>query len=329
MAINPNQNDTRADQRSGNHNNVGARSSITGTFSGQKPPLVNGIAVLTRDAVQSFTAAAQQGTPSTQVPIHKAVHLVGDLTNGIVVADEKEIQYLTGVGVNGALWNKLAPPKGMTRIVAMCGDLANGLVVTDGTEIHAWTFSGSAANEWVPLAQLPSSSATVSDLGGDPTNGVLLALKSQTGGPSTLYFGGSGCACSWVPVTSTGTSLPSARVAVKTISGNYTNGFILLGENQLFTLSGLKYTAGSSTAPGSCTGTLTKIASAPPFPVTDLTGDPANGITARCGDVLIATTATPFTSWVVVNGALPDHGKAGAAPGVGTPAPAEPVAQAA
>ena len=131
-------------------------NTITGTFAGLKAPAVNGIAVLSNNSVLSFTAAAPQGTPSSALPAKlQAVHLVGDLTNGVAVADTKSIYYMTGVGVAGANWNAIAAPKGMTNIVAMCGDLVNGLVVTDGTNLYAWTFSGSSANEWVPLAQLP------------------------------------------------------------------------------------------------------------------------------------------------------------------------------
>ncbi|MCG2584152.1 hypothetical protein [Massilia sp. TS11] len=299
-------------------------STITGTFAGPKPPAVNGVAALIGGALQSFTAAAPVGTASSAMPKGLTpVHLVGDLTNGVAVADTKSIYFLTGVGVTGAVWNKLAAPAGMSNIVAMCGDLMNGLVVTDGTNIYAWCFSGTSANEWVPLAQLPAP-GKVTDMAGDPTAGVLLTLSNGSG-PSSLYFGGAGCACSWVPVTSAGTSLPTARVAVQNLCGNYANGFVLYGENQLFTLTSLKYQAGTTAAAGSCSAALTKITNVPPFTITDLTGDPANGITARSGDVLIAWSSTPYASWTLVTAAPPPAPAAsgGSGQSAGTPAPTQ------
>ncbi len=318
-----------------------AMNTITGTFTGLKPPAVNGIAVLTDSGVQSFTVAAAQGQPSAALPssLGTPIHLVGDLTNGVAVADNKSIFYLTGVGVTGAVWNTLPTPNGMTNIVAMCGDLANGLVITDGTNIYAWLFSGAGANEWTLLAALPTppGQMVVSDMAGDPTNGVLLAL-SGTSGPSSLYFGGSGCSCAWVPVTSSGTSLPVARVQLQTVCGSYANGFVLFGENQMFTLTGLKYTASTSSAAGSCTASMAKIGNIPPFAITDLTGDPTNGLTARGGDSgLIANSLTPYAAWTLINAVAPTSSasSSGQSAGSGAPAPApapapasaEPVAQ--
>lgn len=291
-------------------------TSITGTFSGLKAPAVNGVVALVGGAVASFTVAAAQALPSTAPPAAFATpsHITGDLTNGVAIAAAGNIAYLTGVGVPGAVWNTLTPPPlaKNASIVAMCGDLANGLVVSDGSNVYSWLFSGAGAQEWTllgapPVAAPNQPALSVIDLAGDPTNGVLLVMGPLSG-PSSLYWGGAGCSCSWVPLTSAGTSLPVARVQIRTVCGSAANGFVILGENQLFTLGSIKYTPATSSALGSCTASLAKIAQQPPFTITDMTGDPTNGITARgAASGLIANALTPFAAWTLVNAVAPDN----------------------
>lgn len=282
-------------------------NTITGIFANQKAPAVNGVAALLNGQVVSFTAPSAAGAPSTTLPsgLTSPVHITGDLTNGVAVANTTAIYYSTGVGVAGAAWYSLPLPKGMTNIVAMCGDLANGLVITDGTNIYSWQFTGTAAQEWTLLAALPTAGQVVADMAGDPTNGLLLVIGGGTG-PSSLYWGGMGCSCSWVPVTSAGTSLPQARVQVQMVCGSYANGFVLFGESQLFTLTGMKYTPSTSTTTGNCAASLAKVSGPVPFTITDMAGDATNGLTVRCGTSgLIAFAMSPYASWSVVNAVTP------------------------
>ena len=75
--------------------------------------------------------------------------------------------------------------------------------------------------------------------------GIVVAAQ---GGPSSLYFSGSGCSCGWVPLTATGTSLPTAKIKVSLATGNTANGFVVFGENQFYTYT-VKYTAGAGATP--------------------------------------------------------------------------------
>lgn len=304
---------------------TGIQTTISGTFSGLKPPMVNGVVALINNAVVSFTAATPLLQASTTPPAAFATpaHITGDMTNGVAIANGTDVAYLTGVGVSGAVWYTLPTPPLTTdsAIVSMCGDLANGLVISDGKNILALQFSGSEAMEWTLLAAPPNPSLAVIDMAGDATNGVLLVMGPSAGGPSTLYWGATGCSCSWTPITSAGTSLPVARVQVSNITGSYANGFVILGENQLFTITTMKATAGTGSVAGSCTCTLAKVATPPPFAMTDMTGDATNGITARAAaSGMIANALTPFAAWTLVNAVAPatppatppaDQGKGG------------------
>ena len=295
---------------------------ITGTYQGLKAPAVNGVVALWNNKILCYSPvtniAVQSPGPSLDAPL---VTLCGDMTNGIAVYAGSRVAYLNGVGIAGASWYALPAPKwaapaaasgaaetAATRggqkaptIKGMCGDLANGLIITDGSNLYSIIFNGQPL-EWALLPAPPAG--TIISIAGDPTNGILLVVAAQ-GGPSSLYFSGSGCSCGWVPLTATGTSLPTAKIKVSLATGNTANGFVVFGENQFYTYT-VKYTAGAGATPATAVATPNKLTATPPFAITDLTGDATNGCTAvAAASGLIATSGPTLATWTVVNAAPP------------------------
>lgn len=288
---------------------------VTGTFAGLKAPSVNGVVVLSNNQLYSYTAPTSQPLQSTPLPASlttpgPVAGLCGDLTNGVAVYAGSTVAYLTGVGIYGAQWNTLpAVPTGSGTsssangtttttapvITAICGDLVNGLVVADGASLYSMQFNG-AAPEWTLLAAPPAG--TIAAIAGDPTNGVLLVMNNGAG-PSSLYYSAGGCSCSWVALTAPSTNLPVTKVQVAQACGSAANGFILFGENQVLTVT-VKYTAGTSSAPAVAAALQTRMP-APPFTLSDVTGDAINGCTALGGaSGLIANAGSTFATWTVI-----------------------------
>jgi hypothetical protein len=292
---------------------------VTGTYTGLKTPQISGIVVLHDNTITSYTATAPSAVstdPTAESPLtNRPAALCGDITNGVAITDGTSVAYLTGVGVVGAKWNSLPDlppplqnPSDKESVAELCGDLANGLIAYNSYNLFNLTFSSMPAPyEWYAMAALPGG--TLTTIAGDPTNGVLLVMTPETdagqpSGPSVLYYS-LGCSCAWVPVTNSGPGLPVVKVQVDLACGNG-SGFVIYGENQLFTLS-LKYAPATATAAASCIATSTTRPS-PPFQVDDLSGDPTNGCTAICASSgLIATTTGTFASWTVINAVPPDQ----------------------
>lgn len=275
-------------------------SLLAGTIVLPKAPaLGNAITVIADGQVQSLNNTAP-GTPwrnSTPLPHRHAeshhhfepILLCGNAANGIVVSDGSKVYYMTGVGIQGAVWNPIPDYPDSEPMKGMSGDPVNGVVGHNGSTAYYYDF----VNGWQPMGT--STHITKIDaIAGDPKNGVLIAAAHpHDAGPSTMWYATSGCACTWVAFTG-----QPVKVKVSLLAGTTPN-FLVYGENQLFTMTVTAPTATVATASAA-------VAALPqtPFAIGALSGDGTaanNGITALdTSGALVASAPAGAASWTVV-----------------------------
>lgn len=187
--------------------------------------------------------------------------LRGDGAGFVTVAHGTAICYLSVLGQPNARWKDVALPPAGTGIAGLAGAPLEGylLLAADGRRLYR--LDGAAAgsrNEWQACAAPPfSGKATL--IAGDWRHGML-ALADDAA--AKLASGGTGDA--W-------TALPAPPLAFEMVTGNFQDGFIAYGEEQLFMLE-----MGAQPRWGRL--------AMPSFDVRALSGDPAHGVAAVLAD---------------------------------------------
>ncbi|RDU97556.1 hypothetical protein [Trinickia dinghuensis] len=216
--------------------------------------------------------------------------ITGNAANGIVYFFGNSVSYLTDVNNPKAKWKALPEAPFKTGIKGMCGDLINGIVIHDGTNIAQIK---DVFNNPVWLETNISPRISIAGIAGDGTNGIAVYRNAQSSGkaptsdddgkfiPTVYLFSGQLCG--------TPTPPPEPKIGIEALFGDGLNGYIAMGENQLFSL---------------VKNVWVKLASLN-FSFNSATGNPKDGVVALLGSENYVVT-TPDCKVLTLAQVLPE-----------------------
>ncbi|TKC88729.1 hypothetical protein FAZ69_13330 [Trinickia terrae] len=210
--------------------------------------------------------------------------ITGNAATGVVYFSGQSVSYLTDIDNSLATWKPL--PDAPFAIKGICGDLLNGIVIHDGDNIAQIkdVFNNPVWQESAISPRIP-----IAGIAGDATNGIVVYRESQWDDkakydsednkfvPSVYLFTGQ-------PYGSP-TSPLEPKIAIEAIMGDGVNGYIAMGENQLFSL---------------IKGAWAKMASLK-FGLACAIGNPKDGVVALIGGERYVATSADGKTWNLVN----------------------------
>ncbi|WP_322044109.1 hypothetical protein [Paraburkholderia sp. J67] len=259
-----------------------ANSSVFPAASGSN----TGSAATTAKAPASLGVSSTAGNTTTaaKTPASPpASGITGNAATGVVYFSGQTVSYLTDVDNPLATWKTLRDAP--FAIKGICGDLVNGIVIHDGDNLAQIkdVFNNPVWQESAISPRIP-----IGGIAGDATNGIVVYRQSPWDDkvkydgedkfvPSVYMFSGQ-------PYGSP-TSPLEPRVAIEAIMGDGVNGYIAMGENQLFSL---------------IKGVWAKLASLK-FGLVCATGNPKDGVVALIGAERYLATSADTKTWTLVN----------------------------
>lgn len=174
------------------------------------------------------------------------------------VAGPNGIEYLTALGNRGAKWK--SQPKPDRKVVGAAGDPVGGfMLLGDDQKIYQLSADG---KEWkAASAAAPFGGSAVKLIAGDIKTGVL-AVSSD---PMSAIARSTADCCGWTVLK------PASPVEIDMITGDFTKGFVVYGEGQLYSLTVAKDPVWAPLA-------------TPAFNFVAISGNPTDGLAAIIAD---------------------------------------------
>jgi hypothetical protein len=243
--------------------------------------------------------AASQPTPSAPAQTADAtngVGITGNATSGVVLFSGTLVSYLTDINNRQASWKPL--PEAPCQIRGICGDLQNGIVIHDGDNIYQIkdVFNNPVWQE------ATSPRIPIAGIAGDATNGFVVYRTSPWDDKDDHYDRGDN---KFVPSVymfaaqqyGSFTSPSEPRIVIEAMMGDGKNGYVAMGENQLFSLDNK--------------GEWTRLNSLN-FGLACATGNPKDGVVALVGAESYVVNSTDYKTWTLLQTLLDSGSSANA-----------------